>query len=174
MAGMMFAARRLAAYWLDFVMLGGALAGGQALLHLATGGFPFDRFKAGYEIELWVLATMSLPVWCYFVGMEYARGQTVGKRLLKLKAVSRDGSRLGFRQALLRTFVRLLPWELAHLIVLVPDPWWNADPARPELIYVPNAVMLLYIAVLAASGGKRTLHDAAAGSRVVDAGRPQT
>lgn len=172
MAGMRLAAKRLAAYWLDFVMLAGVLGGMQGLLYLATGGFPFDRFKAGYEIELWVLATMSVPVWVYFIGMEYKRGQTIGKRLLQLKAAARDGSRLTLRQAFLRTIVRLLPWELAHLIVLVPEPWWDADPAYPGLIYIPNGLMLLYIAVLATSGGRRTLHDAAAGTRVRDAGRP--
>jgi Predicted membrane protein/domain len=165
---MRLAVKRLVAYWLDFVMLAGVLAGGQALLYLAAGGFPFDRFKAGYEIELWVLATMSLPVWCYFIGMEYKKGQTIGKRLLKLKAAERDGSRLTLRQAFVRTFVRLLPWELTHLIVLLPEPWWDADPAYPGLIYIPNGLMLIYIAVLAATGGRRTLHDAAAGSRVRD------
>jgi uncharacterized RDD family membrane protein YckC len=174
MPGMRLAIRRLAAYWLDFVILAGVLAGGQALLNLATGGFPFDRFKAGFEIELWVLATISLPVWCYFIGMEYKKGRTIGKKLLKLEVTEREGLRLTLRQAFVRTFVRLLPWELTHLIVLVPEPWWDADPANPQLVYIPNMLILLYIAVLAVSGGKRTLHDAAAGTRVRDAGRPDT
>lgn len=164
----MFVIKRIAAYWLDFVLLACILCSMQGLLYWSTGGWPFSRFATGAEIELWVLATMSFPVWCYFIGMEYSRGQTIGKKLLNLKTVRRDGTRITFSQAFVRTFIRLLPWEVTHLILLVPEPWWDVDPAYPWLIAIPNFMMLIYIAVMAGWAGNTSLHDAAAGTRVYD------
>mgnify|MGYP000911187519 CR=1 FL=1 len=166
---MKLSVKRLFAYWLDFVLLAVVLVGLQGLVYISTGGFPFDAFTKGYQIECWVLFSMSLPVWAYFVGFERYRRQTVGKRLLGLQVASGDGSAIRLRQAFGRTLVRLLPWELTHLIVLVPQPWWDVErPANGSLIYIPNALIVLYIAVLLANRGKRGVHDFLAGTKIVE------
>ena len=163
--------KRLLAYWLDFVLLASLLVGLQWLLYAASSGFPFDRLEKGYQIELWVLLSMSLPVWCYFIYFERRHGHTPGKRLLKLKVTNNKGRNLSFSQALVRTGIRLLPWELTHLFILVPEPWWNvAEPKYPYLIYIPNALMVLYIVILMISGGKRGIHDIAANTAVKSCG----
>ncbi|MFC4810940.1 RDD family protein [Paenibacillus sp. GCM10023250] len=165
---MKFALRRLIAYWLDFVVLAGVLVGLQAVIYRATGGFPFDRLDRGYEIEAWVLGSMSLPVWAYFIVCETWQRRTLGKRLLRLEVVTAErGAAVGFLRALGRTCIRLLPWEATHLIILVPEPWWDVEqPAHPSLIYIPNAVMVIYAAVLFATKGRMAIHDYAMRTRV--------
>lgn len=165
------ALRRLVAYWLDFVLLAMVLLGVQWLLYTVSSGFPFDYLETGWQIEIWVLATISLPVWLYFICCERYKMKTIGKRLLSLQAVGADGTQLTLKQAVLRTFIKLLPWEMTHLIILVPEPWYGLDesPANMFLIYVPNALLLIYIIILFLNKGQKALHDYAAQSAVMPA-----
>ena len=161
--------KRLIAYWLDFVLLAIILVGLQWLLYKTTSGFPFDFLDKGYEIELWVLLSMSLPVWLYFIYWEMYKQQTFGKRLLKLVVMNKEGSRIDVYQALGRTFLRLLPWELSHLILLVPTPWWSIEePANQSLIYIPNIIMIFYIIVLFANKGDKGVHDYITKAKVME------
>jgi uncharacterized RDD family membrane protein YckC len=162
--------RRLVAYWLDFVTLAAILVGFQGLLYLTTAGFPFDYLNQGYQIELWVLATISLPVWLYFILCESKKQQTLGKRLLNLKVVDRNQVKPTWKQILLRTAIKLLPWELTHLIILVPEPWYSIEgtPATESFIYLPNAIMLIYIIALLVGNGRQALQDYVANTMVVE------
>lgn len=161
--------RRLFAYWLDFLILAAVLIGLQFGLYTLTSGFPFESFTKGYQIELWVLSTMSFPVWLYFIFTDMKQ-QSIGKRWMKLKVTGRRDAAPSFGQALLRTLVKLLPWEMTHLIILMPEPWYSAEdtPANLFLIFIPNAMMLLYIALLFAGKGYKGVHDYAAGTKVLD------
>lgn len=160
--------RRLLAYWIDFVLLASVLVGIQWLLSAVSSGFPFDYLHQGYEIELWVLLSMSLPVWLYFVLCEFYKQQTLGKRLFKLKVTDERGQSVRFSRILLRTFIKLLPWELTHLIILVPEPWWGTDtPQNLYLIYVPNLLLIIYVAILLINKGSKGIHDFVARTRVV-------
>jgi uncharacterized RDD family membrane protein YckC len=160
--------RRLIAYWLDVTLVAIVLIGAQLLLYFISSGFPFDYLNQGFEIELWVLATISFPVWLYFIWSELTYQKTIGKQLFGLKVMSDEGFNLTFRQALVRTFFKLLPWELTHLIILVPEPWWNVDEPKNVLwIYLPNAMMILYIAVVLSGRGVKGFHDYPARTRVV-------
>lgn len=159
--------KRLLAYWLDFVVLAVVLVGVQLLIYTVTSGFPFDYLDKGYQIESWVVLSMSLPVWAYFIYFETTRRQTPGKRLLKLAIVDDRKPKLSFLQALGRTFVRLLPWEMTHLIILVPDPWWDVEePSNQALIFIPNLLILAYIVVLFVNKGRRGIHDYVARTKV--------
>lgn len=159
--------KRLLAYWLDFVLLAFFLTSVQLLLYKASSGFPFDYLNQGYEIELWVLFSMSLPVWLYFVCCELRREQTIGKRILNLKVTNIEGSRLNIKQVILRTFIKLLPWELTHIIVLVPTPWWSMEsPDNQFLILIPNMIMILYMIILFMNKGERAFHDYVAKTKI--------
>jgi len=152
--------RRLIAYWLDCVMLGACLIGAQFLLYTANSGYPFQAFDTGWKIELWVLGTMSLPIWLYFVGCEFKYKQTLGKRICNLKVTNSSGSAISLSQAIGRTAIKLFPWEVTHLILLIPDPWmWTETPSHAYLIYIPNVLLVLYVAVLGLTKGRLSLHD---------------
>ena len=47
----------------------------------------------------------------YYVPQEANNGRTLGKLIMKTKAVSEDGSPLSFAQAIARTLCRLIPFE---------------------------------------------------------------
>ena len=160
MMNLILSLKRLMAYWIDFILLALILCGCQWFLYTLTAGFPFDQLKAGYEIELWVLATISTPVWVYFICSEYYYQQTIGKRLMKIKVESKDGSAVSLSQIVRRTAVRLFPWETTHLVILVPHPWWSSDESELSyFIYIPNILIMIYIMVLFVSKGKAAVHD---------------
>lgn len=170
---MILSLRRLAAYWVDFMFLAILLVGMQFIIFHITGGFPFDRLDHGYLIEAWVLLSISLPVWLYFIGCEYYKGQTLGKRIFSLRVrSSHDHSNPTWSRVWLRTFIRLLPWELTHLIILIPEPWFSvADtPRNVHFIYLPNAMLLAYIIILFLTNGERGLHDYIARTEVIAVG----
>jgi uncharacterized RDD family membrane protein YckC len=159
--------KRLLAYWLDFVLLAFLLCSVQLILYKTSSGFPFVYLNKGYQIELWVLFSMSLPVWLYFIYFELRRQQTIGKRILNLKVMNMEGTRLNIQQVLVRTCMKLLPWELTHIIVLVPRPWWSMEiPNNQFLILIPNMIMILYIIVLFINKGERAIHDYAAKTKI--------
>lgn len=150
------------------MILGTVLIGLQLGIYTLSSGFPFDYWTKGYEIELWVLFSMSLPVWSYFIYSEYKLQRTLGKRVLKFIVTDQHGTSISFKQAFVRTFIKLLPWELTHLIVLVPDPWWDLEePSNTFLILIPNLLLLLYATVLFISRGSKGIHDYIVKTRVL-------
>lgn len=165
---MKLAFKRLLAYWLDFVILVLCLVTPQWIVSVITSGFPFKGFHTGFQIELWVVLTISVPVWAYFILFELLKQQTLGKRLLKLAVTNDEGSKVNLKQAFLRTFVKLLPWELTHIIILIPEPMWNVmEPKNSFLIYIPNFIMLLYIVILFMNKGVKGVHDYLPHTRVI-------
>jgi len=62
--------KRIIAYWLDFIILLILFAGSKWILYIFSDGLPFIYFDSGYIIELWVLLTISAPVWLYFILFE--------------------------------------------------------------------------------------------------------
>lgn len=165
---MKLAVNRLLAYGIDFVLLACVFVGLQWLLVLLTSGFPFVYLQEGYQIELWVLLTISLPVWTYFIWCEWKNQQTIGKRMMKIIVTARERTKPTLQQVIGRTMIKLVPWEMTHLIILVPEPWYGMTETPPNMpfIMIPNAMILLYIVFLFAGKGKKGLHDWAAKTSV--------
>jgi uncharacterized RDD family membrane protein YckC len=114
--------------------------------------------------------SVSLPVWLYFSLLESSAVQaTLGKRLLGLRVLRLRGGRLSRGQALARTALKLLPWELTHVTLLLPTPIW-ADPQagfRPGLIVV-YGLLAAYLAAAVLTPRRQTLPDLAAGTVVIE------
>ena len=152
--------RRISAYVLDCALLGSALALPQ-LLVFTLAGRSVD-LQTGLQVELWVFVTISLPCWLYFSLAEHSpRQATLGKRWLGMRVTSVAGTRITFGQAILRTVVKLLPWELTHLTVLLPTPMWSPDsPAgfRSGLVAV-YALLGLYVAATFLNRRRQSIDD---------------
>ena len=89
---------------------------------------PVGGFYIGYA-----LLTVSLPVWLYFTAYESGSNHaTPGKRWLGIEVTTTRPEPLSVGRALLRTVVKLLPLEIAHLSIMVPaNPF--IDPPSGEL-----------------------------------------
>lgn len=162
--------RRMAAYAVDFLVLSLPLVSWQFGLSRLTGGWPFNLFQTGLEIEAWILLTISLPAWSYFILTETsARQATLGKRWLGLQVIGPDGGRISKGRALLRTAVKLLPWELTHLSLMLPTPLWSSGSSQEIRagLLAANALIVLYLVVMFLDGRRRSLDDLAAGTQVI-------
>jgi uncharacterized RDD family membrane protein YckC len=158
------APRRAGAYVLDITLLFAVLAPLGFLVEWLLGWWP----RTGWEVWTAILWNFSLPVWLYFTWSDgSAGGSTLGKRLLRLRVADRAGGRLPWWRALLRTAVKLLPWELAHIasFALAGDAgtWSLTQFAALAAAYLLTAV---YLVVAVLTGGRRSVHDYAAGSEV--------
>jgi uncharacterized RDD family membrane protein YckC len=117
---------------------------------------------------------LVLPVGIYLFATESSRRQaTVGKRVLRMRVVALDGSRASGWRILVRTIVKLLPWELAHFFV-----WHTVDIAsRGGAVEFPvwltvglvvaDVLPVIYILVVLLQRDRRGPHDLIAGTRVV-------
>jgi len=139
------------AYFIDCTLAFGLFAGTQFLLFVPIrGALGIDEawFHSGIYTELYTLLTISLPVWLYFAFCEQSRWQaTVGKRILRLRVVkASDRSRISFPQSLLRTVIKLLPWEVVHLSNNLPEPiWYSSEPDFRIGFAVAGLLLLIYI-----------------------------
>ncbi|MGF1462027.1 MAG: RDD family protein [Maricaulaceae bacterium] len=163
--------RRVSAFFVDYIVIAiyiGALTAVSVFL-----GAHQAEFKSGSEAKiLWHVVSfvsLTVPVWGYFTLLEGGPGQTLGKRLLRVRVVSLEGGALGRGRAGLRNLMRFLPWELAHTAI------WH-QPGRPFLDPFPGINLLLcglsLLAAMILAGSlvlkdNRSLYDRASRSRVV-------
>ena len=164
--------RRMAAYGIDITLLFGGILVEQFVLRAITGFPSNEQLHDGQKMEKWTISTIELPVWAYFVICEQSAWQaTIGKWLLGLHMSDTSGKRIGFGQALLRTAVKMLPWELTHLSLLLPTPLWleKKPEFRPGLL-VANILIVVYIATMLFTPRKQSIHDLVAGTIVLRQG----
>lgn len=165
--------RRAAAYVTDCLFLFASLLVWQALLYVVNPIMALIRTgqqPTGAQLHLWVFATASVPFWLYFAWTQSsARQATIGMRLFKLKVTGVNGARLGIGQALLRSAVMLIPFELNHAVLfhLMPR---DGVPTTAFLVgYVGVWVaMAVYVAALLFTPRRQSVHDLVARTVVTD------
>jgi uncharacterized RDD family membrane protein YckC len=157
--------RRVLAYLLDIVLLFLVLAPVGALIQwLFMENFP----QTGPEIWRTLLWNFSLPVWIYFtINESSAHGGTVGKRMPGLRVTGTEGAKLSLGWGLLRTAVKLLPWELVHLSAFALSGDMTVLTAVQTIgLTTANLLVLVYALLLLFTNGARSLHDFATGTKV--------
>lgn len=167
-----YTARRIAAYLVDVTVLMILVQAAQWGLLALTGGFPYrqlDQMNNGWLIYGWVLLTVSLPIWLYFIIGERSSWQgTPGKRLLGLRVVSEGDAPVQLGQAVTRTLLKLVPWEIYHLAFMLPVPLFNdPNPAFRPGFLVGAMVMALYLLVLLRTPWRQSIHDLVARTAVI-------
>ena len=145
------------------------------LLPLRTWMIGSDEWMkaGGVSLEGYTLLTISLPTWLYFAWSEQSNWQaTIGKRVFRLIVTDIRGLRIGFGRAMLRTVIKLLPWELAHLTVNLPTSmWFKPEPEFRFGILVVFALLVIYPALVLLTRRHQSLHDLIAKTVVVMATR---
>jgi uncharacterized RDD family membrane protein YckC len=137
----------------------------------------------GWLLELYTLATVSVPAWSYFILMESSTsGATLGKLLMRLRVRCLDGEHPTTKVILKRTAIKLLPLEIAQFSVNIPqNPM--VDPETGEYLGLVEthfswglalAYAILIGSMLSVSRHPlhRAFHDLVAGTLVVLRPRP--
>lgn len=162
-------AARVGAYLGDMLLLFVVFGPAGLLVQSLTGLRP----ETGPEIWLFLLATFSLPSWLYFVLCESgAGGATVGKRLAGLQVRTVNGGRIGPGRSLVRTAVKLLPWELVHWSAFgLSSSLQSFSPRQTTGLALAWVLLAAWLISAARSGGRASIHDRLAGTEVTRAAR---
>ena len=170
-------ARRVTALVVDYGLVLGwmAVVASCALISwLVTGRLAdWQEFGVGGAQALGFVV-LVVPVGIYLFACEASRTQaTLGKRVMRLRVIDeRSGGRPAPWRILLRTVVKLAPWEFAHFVV-----WQVVAEATGESSVFPvwlivglllaNVIPVVYVVVVALQRERRGPHDLAAGTRVI-------
>ena len=124
--------------WLVIAAWGGLLFG---LVMLLTGGAP-PRLGGPWSAQGIGFLTLTVPVILYFALTESSPARaSLGKRALGLVVVRDTGEGLPFPSSLLRTAIKLAPWELGH--TMAQHAVWSRDAEVPLWVWVPMAASFL-------------------------------
>jgi len=163
--------RRLLALFIDGVLL--------AILGMAIGSIAFRQVVEMGQSGRLIGAAITLAYYG-FLNSGWGGGATLGKRMLGLRVVRRDGQTIGLFRSLLRTIVFWTPFYLDN--VYFPSfriPGFPADPHIATAFAVLDAIVvfvgmfLIFYLYLFNRRTRQTLHDLIAGTFVVrEAGAP--
>ena len=131
-------------------------------------GITNEWFERSLNMELYVLISISIPVWAYFTYYDSSRAKgTFGKRILKLSVYDKENKKIGLGKSLLRTFLKLSPWEIAHIGVIFPTPmYFDADPDIRILTLVGILLFLTYMASILLNRDGQSIYDKMIGTKV--------
>jgi len=168
--------RRVAAFAIDYAVIAayiGLLTGlgvaARAALHqhLALPRTDAEKLQGHAAAFL----TLTLPVALYFALSEAAPAQaTLGKRALGLRVTTTEGGRVPLGHSLVRSAVKLAPWEVAHTAIWhTPGQPFVSSPAAWNVAGYTVALggAAWYVAALFV-GSRRTPYDHVAGTRVME------
>jgi uncharacterized RDD family membrane protein YckC len=115
-----------------------------------------------------LVLNFSLPTWAYFALSDHSRsGATFGKRVLSLHTEAEEGGRVGAGQALGRTAVKMVPWEVAHASLFLFAPALGEFAIENWIGLAASYVLsFAYLFVAWRTQGCRSVHDVVASTSV--------
>ena len=156
--------RRAAAFGLDclllFVTLGPLTF---FLIYVFIDGTP-----TGPQLWVCLLFGFSIPAWTYFsVSDRSRRGATVGKRVLGIRVTTQGGGQLSVSRAVVRTALKVLPWELMHLSAFaLSEGMDQLTTVQIVGMTASNLLSFTYLVFAFLTRGRRSVHDYAASTQV--------
>ncbi len=125
-------------------------------------------FKDPLHLELYVILSISLPVWIYFTYFDSDRAKgTFGKWVFRLVVHDHAGRKIGLRKSFQRTFFKLLPWEVIHLSLIFPTPiYFEQNPEFRLITIVGLLLFITYMISILLGKGKQSVYDKLLGSLV--------
>jgi len=170
-------AKRLKAFAFDYLIICGYLI-------LLTGvtmtvikisslfGVPLQWPENPVLADLMAFVTLVLPVVLYFTFQESSSKQsTWGKRKAGIRVVNANGDPLTRGQALARSLVKVIPWQIAHTCLVHIPGWPMAITTVPSVVVIGFILVYvlagIYIAAVLISKKNRTPYDWVSGSYVI-------
>lgn len=168
---MSYLIRRTLAYLIDCIIAFGLVMGVIQLMILSpireNWGIDTEWMKDPFNMHLYVLLSISIPVYLYFALQDKNTKGTLGKRFIALQISQKDGSPIGFAKAFLRTIIKLLPWEIAHMGVIYPQPMYYQEAGELRILSLVGLLLLLiYFLSIVFSAKSQSLYDVLLGSFV--------
>ncbi|MGK7391089.1 MAG: RDD family protein [Candidatus Cyclobacteriaceae bacterium M2_1C_046] len=90
-----------------------------SLITIITGLEQFYIDKAGEQIPIISMIIILPTFWAYYIFSEYIFQRTLGKMLTKSKVVTLNGDKPTFKQILIRTLSRNIPFEYLSYLITV-------------------------------------------------------
>ena len=171
--------RRLLAFALDYLVIAfylGILAAASSAILATQLRRPFEAmWSNAWSAELAGFLLLTTSVVLYFALFESSpAGATPGKRVLHLRVLKLLGRPLGRERALLRSVVKVAPWELAHFTIwhYVYGAAGHANPPSWTTITLAAVYLLMaaYLVSLFIGRTHRTIYDRVSGSIVIAIG----
>ena len=124
-------------------------------------GLTIEWFRNSINMELYVLLSISFPVWFYFVYFDSNKANgTVGKKIMKLSVLSIEEDKILISKSLKRTFLKLLPWELAHLGVIFPTPLYFEEQGNIRLLTIIGiSLFAIYVMSILIGAKGQSIYD---------------
>lgn len=115
-------------------------------------------FNSPFKNQIISFTSLTLPVFLYFFLFEKSKLKgTIGKRILKLKVIDATEGKKG--NLFLRNFLKLLPWEIAHIGVYQIAFYNNENLGVLILLIAPQVIVIIYIISVFLSKGKQSIYD---------------
>lgn len=127
-------------------------------------------FHDSVNMQMYVFLTISLPVWFYFAFLDsYKFKGTIGKRLMKLNVYNKQNStRISLHKSFIRTIFKLLPWEIAHIGVIFPEPLYFAQNPDIRMLSIAGLVLFtVYFISIYLDKNSQSLYDKLLDTKVV-------
>ena len=149
--------KRLIAYLIDNIIL---LLYAYLVMEAALYFGMAEKVSGPVQGQLIGLLTLTIPFFLYLYLFEKSKWHaTLGKRLMGIKVLGSDGEKANY---FLRSFFKLLPWEIAHTGI-----HWLFAAEDPEnlplyvwvLMILPQLIVLAYIVSMISSKGRETIYD---------------
>lgn len=132
-------------------------------------GLTNDWFENSLNLQVYVLLTISLPVWFYFTYFDSKKSSgTIGKRIMKLTVTNIQKDRIGLKKSFLRTVLKLAPWEIAHIGVIFPTPLYFSQNPDIRLVTIIGIILLgIYMISIIIGSNGQSVYDKLLGTRVI-------
>lgn len=169
--------RRLLAYVIDWYLISFAMnmvlvAAACAVTGIFTASsVPITGFASGLQLVLFLcLAVLDLVYFCLLPCFVLS-GQTVGKRLLRLRVERVDGSQAALGNYLLRDFLGLVVVEgcfspLSNYLRNIMLLWLSRDVVQ-VIIWAGIVIGVISAGIMLLTCDRRMIHDLIGGTRVV-------
>ncbi|HAO45744.1 MAG TPA: hypothetical protein DCQ97_02385 [Chitinophagaceae bacterium] len=145
--------KRLLAYIIDFALMLLYLI---SMIYVMVGGLELHRLSVGFLILI-----VLLPMLFYtFLTELWMNGQTLGKKIMRIRVVSLDGGEATLGQYLMRWFLRFYEWGFIIFFI-----FYSSLPAGFFVLFVGGMTSVVLIAI---SPKNQRLGDLAAGTVVVN------
>lgn len=137
-------------------------------------GITNEWFEKSWNLELYVLVSISLPVWLYFAYFDSKRTKgTIGKRIMKLSVRNRENQRISTGKSIQRTVLKLSPWEISHIGIIFPTPIYFKDEPTIRLLTIAGILLFVtYMVSIVLDSNGQSIYDRLTGTKVIEKVKP--